>query len=204
MQEQPPPRSMQLRGTKLFSLLGHILVTAQKQGFFRAMSYFAAGGLLWALNLAWKARRVWHWAWSPRVSEEELIARSAACNTCERRKIKAPPSGFFRWSVLGFDLFPGGAFCATCGCWDWFLALLRIKNTREGHVCPLGLHPGQEPMPQHKAGGCKGCGGTKKTNGARVPGVAPGPPIVRTQGTDVRIPPRQSELILPSAALGRR
>lgn len=198
--QQPPPKSAHLRGTKLLSLLGHVLVTIQKQGLFKALSYFVAGWLLWALNLAWKARRVWYWAWSPRVPEDELVARNAACATCERRKIKAPPSGFFRWSVLGFDLFPGGAFCAECGCWDWFLALLRIKNTREGHVCPLGLHPGQKPMPQRKAGGCQGCGGSKRTNNVRGPGVAPGSPIARVQGMDTRIPPRESGLILPFAA----
>lgn len=191
-------------------MLGQILVAVQKQGLWRSVSYTGASILLWALNLAWKARKVWYWRWSPLVSEQERLARNAACARCELRKVKDAPSGFFRWAILGHDLFPGGTFCDACGCWDWFLAVLGIKNTREGHICPRGKHPGQTPTPQRKAGGCEGCG--KKTNGKRrrpTPARYPGPleptelprprPDALGQHEDTEVPPQETEPTLPLA-----
>lgn len=135
-----------LRGVRSFSLMGQALVAVQKQGLCRSLSYLAADGGIRALRFAWKARLVWYWRWSPIVPNDEYDARDAACMSCERQKVTG-----------------NGRFCQQCGCADWRWSELTVKNTRKGHFCPLGKHPGQISVPAH-AGGCKGCSG-RKTNG---------------------------------------
>lgn len=161
-----------IRGTRLLGVLQHACIKLEQHGLWTAIRFVVARTIQWATGFIWKVRLVWYWLWSPLVSEEDRFARDAACETCESREVAKSPSGFFRWAVLGYDLSPGGAYCGACNCWDWFLALLKRKNGREGHICPLGKHPGQTPVPQRLAqaitsqqpGGCKGCG-SKKTNG---------------------------------------
>lgn len=160
-----------IRGTQLFSLLGRACLAVQKHGlwacgvhyFWRWLSGSLARKAFAFFGFAWKARLVWYWRWSPSVSEDEYVARDAVCMSCERQKLKPPPVGF--WGRAFAWLFPGGRFCQQCGCSDNRWAELTVKNTREGHFCPMHKHPGQPPMPAMKSAGCKGCGSKKKENG---------------------------------------
>lgn len=205
-----------LRGTRMFSLLGRACLAVQKHGLllclvhylWRFVSHYCAWRAQQFLVFLWKARLVWHWRFSPLVSEEKRLTRDAVCAACEDREVQEPPTGFFRWAFLGHELFPGGLYCGACNCWNWFLALLKTKNTREGHVCPLSKHPGQPPIkmptprevdkhpgqpPMPKpTGDCEGCGG-KKANGQRG-----GPPGRRVPG-----PLEQTEIPrMPPGAMG--
>lgn len=137
-----------MRGTHVFSMLGQGLLVLQKDGFFRAMGFWSGALGLWALNHMWKARKVWYWRWSPLVSDDEYTAKDAICLACKYQKTTDK-----------------GRFCQQCGCPDSRWSELTVKNTRAGHFCPRGLHPGQTPMPALNRGGeCEGCG-SKKTNG---------------------------------------
>lgn len=164
-----------IRGILLFSLAGQALLAVQKHGLVlclvhylpRFLSRSGAGILLWVLKLAWNARKVWYWRWSSRVSIEDYQARDAVCMACEHQKIVGPRTykGFL--AKLMLFLFPPGRYCQQCGCADWRWSELTVKNTRKGHICPRGKHPGQTPVPQQKRkDSCPTCGG-KKTNGRR-------------------------------------
>lgn len=155
-----------IRGNRLFSVLGQTLHVVHKEGFLRALGF--SGGMfgLWALNLAWKARLVWYWRWSPLRTEAEYAACDANCLACPHQKVKPLPSD--AWGKLFAFLFPGGRFCEQCSCWDWRWAELTVKNTHEGHICPRGKHPGQTPMPMPATKqSCTNCSGGKPTNGQR-------------------------------------
>jgi hypothetical protein len=113
----------------------------QQVGLLRTLSGLVAQLFIATFRYAWKARLVMHWRLSPQVTQEVYTARQAVCATCD-----------------SLEKEDGGSYCKSCGCRHWAWSELSVKNTREGHRCPLGKHEGSK-----KRGGCSGCGGNVGT-----------------------------------------
>jgi len=63
---------------------------------------------------------------SPKVDSPTYLERMGICQGCNRQVIGKRHK----------------KYCGACGCGQWFLARLDIKNRMSGWNCPLGKHPG--------------------------------------------------------------
>lgn len=114
-------------------------------GVIRATSSVCVRTAMVGSALAWKGYLFIRWATSRKVSPEVHRDRDAICSTCDAND---------------------GGYCKDCGCPKWHFSKLQIKNSRERHNCPRGLHPGSVMIPlpvieapaQQKKAPCVGCG----------------------------------------------
>ncbi len=132
-------------GVWMFEWCYHILSQIRTHGLLRAISGQVAGWVMVGLAYTWKARLVIHWRLSPRMSPAKYATREAVCNACETQEVADD----------------GKRYCGSCSCKRWKWSELSMKNSREGHSCPLGKHEGSKQKT-----GCSSCGGhTEETKG---------------------------------------
>jgi hypothetical protein len=159
------------------------LVSVQKIGLFRSISYWVAMWMIWAIETARRALPVIRWRLSPRVDLETLAARNTACETCEAAETVQVDGDTKR-------------YCRACGCPKWKWSELTVKNQRQAHNCPLGRHAGSvatvkwDAAKKQPVGGCAGCGGS---NGHKqlpnVPPIIYDPLAARNNAALVETPP---------------
>lgn len=137
--------------------------------FLRAISFRAAGYVLVVWKLAWMAWGFVCWRLSKLISEAAYKIRDDICRKCKRQVV-----------VLdGRYTDHESRYCGSCGCTHNRWSELTVKNTRQGHICPLFKFPEHakwreyvEQMkkaveeagkkaaqtPKKPKAGCKGCG----------------------------------------------
>lgn len=142
----------EMRGERAFEYVYSRCDDVYRLGLIRAITRQLAGWAMVAWATAWRARKVWYWRWSPLVTAERYAERNVTCEACERQNVVRDGRYGDRPS----------RYCKSCGCPASRWSELTVKNTREGHLCPRGLHEGSELPETTGGGGCKGCGGNGK------------------------------------------
>lgn len=133
------------RSTKLFVSAVRFCGMWANRGFVRATSVELANTMNGIVVFIWKARAFVFWRMSPVASPELQESRNGSCDKCkvlDKRK-------------------DGRRFCKACACPPTKWSELTTKNGREGHNCPLGIHPGSLRL---GATPCSGGGCGKKKN----------------------------------------
>ena len=142
---ESPARDVQPRtvppGTNGFIFVVQFLGLWANRGLVYATSNTVAGLGLWFTMWAWRVTTFGFWLLSRPASVELKAARERKCDACPSlEKTK-----------------DGKRFCGSCSCPRTKYSELTTKNGREGHNCPLGLHPGSVKLSNRpcSGGGCK-------------------------------------------------
>lgn len=117
------------------------LLGCNQDGWVKTCGRLVASACLWVMRVSWKAYTFCKWITSRKVSAEILKGRTIVCDGCDAsRKTN------------------GALYCGLCGCPDWNMSRLSVKNARKGHNCPLGKHEGSFATMTLNSKKCKGCG----------------------------------------------
>lgn len=84
----------------------------------------------WFYRLPIRGAMILHAVAGGRVDESEFLARQRACERCPQRRLRISRKDA---SVQ--------AYCARCGCPDWYGARLNVKNQLRRWRCPRDAHP---------------------------------------------------------------
>lgn len=146
----PPPVANRRPGldARIYFYWRNVLTMMMVKGVLRVVGHLAAAAGRWEIDQLWRSYQVTKWRVSRRVSVEALAKRLKACEACE---------GLIK---VGFR-----RFCAPCGCPQWRWSNLLVKNQRQAHNCPWGLHDGSYKT----KGGCSSCGGGRRNGQHRAP-----------------------------------
>ena len=142
-----------MRGDRLYFWGLQWASELRMDGFIVTLRHHGFDWLLWFMGMGWQFRRLMHWRLSKNLSPHIVELRNAICAECPQLAIVGDKR-----------------YCKACGCPKWKWSELSVKNTREGHNCPLGKHPGSVATMRvdekgNIVGGCKGCGGKQNGNG---------------------------------------
>jgi hypothetical protein len=97
----------------------------------------------WAVLSAGRVPMFLRTVFSRKVDDETFAERQRLCWECPAVEVQLIPGG----KVLLADHH---TYCGSCGCPRWPFSQLSYKNTRQGHECPQGTHPGSQPWRKAK------------------------------------------------------
>ncbi len=137
------------RGVGLFISLVGFLGLWGNRGLISATSITVSRHLLWGTMWIWRAMTFLFWRLSRKTSEELRSVRDKHCDNCDSLETTED----------------GRRYCGSCGCPRTVYSELSTKNGREGHNCPLGIHPGSVRLARTPCSG-SGCGGNRKKSPA--------------------------------------
>lgn len=99
------------------------------------------------------------WSWGRKVSMPAYNLRMIACDTCPAKLVRIYPMTH----KDGKPGYTGKEYCGRCGCPEWRLSELQVKNKMVGWKCPLRRHEGTygDETYRHLISnqGCSSCGG---------------------------------------------
>lgn len=146
----PPPVHNRRPGldARIYFYWRNVLTMMMVKGVLRVVGHLAAAAGRWSIDQLWRGYQLAKWRVSRRVSVAVFKARQEACDRCEAL-VKV-------WSKR---------YCGACNCPHWRYSELTMKNQRQGHNCPMGLHNGS----YRTTSGCPGCGGGNKNGQHKAP-----------------------------------